>query len=391
MGLFDGIRNQLIDVIEWLDSSRDTVVWRYPRNDNEIKNGAKLTVRESQAAVFVNEGQIADAFGPGMYELTTQNLPILSDLKGWKYGFQSPFRAEVYFVNMRRFTDLKWGTQNPIIMRDPDLGTVRVRAFGGYALQVVDPPKLLRELVGTDPHFQTDKASEHIRQMIVARLSKALTTAGVGVLDLATRQSEIGNSVAAVLSEDLSPYGFNIPSFFIENISVPKEVEEALDARSRMGALGNLDNYMKMQTADAIEKAAENPSGTVGDGMGMGMGVGMGMGMGMGMAGAMQPGTQGGSGAGQGSAPQDAPPHNTAAQGAPPAAPPPLPQPELWYAGVNGQQLGPMDKTQLMGALSSGQYPQDTLVWKAGMAGWLPARDVADLRDPMQPPALPPQ
>ena len=381
MGLFDGIRGQFIDIIEWLDDSRDTIVWRYPRGDNEIKNGAKLIVRESQSAVFVSEGRVADSFQPGTYELTTANLPILSDLKGWKYGFESPFKAEVYFVNMRQFTDLKWGTQNPIMVRDPEFGMVRLRAFGGYAMRVTDPALLLRELVGTDPQFRTEEVSEYLRQMIVARLSKALATAGVSMLDLTARQNEIGNSVAAVLSEDLGLVGITIPAFYIENISVPPEVEAAMDKRTSMGVLGDLDRYTKMQAADAMEAAANNPGG----GMGASMGMGMGMGMGQAAAEAMRAGSGQQGGTGQQGAPQ-------AQQGAP-AGPPPLPAQEQWYAGVAGAQVGPMSKADLQAKLSSGDYSPQTLVWRSGMAEWAAASSVPDLAGPTgaQPPALPGQ
>src|SRR5215470_5463091 len=174
MGLIDKIRGEFIDIVEWLDDSRDTLVWRFPRHDNEIKMGAQLVVRESQTAVFVNEGQLADVFGPGTYTLETQNLPVLTTLKGWKYGFHSPFKAEVYFVNTRQFTDLKWGTQNPIIVRDPEFGPVRLRAFGSYTLRVVQPGPFLKELVGTDPLFKTDEVTGFLRQNILAKLPTLL-------------------------------------------------------------------------------------------------------------------------------------------------------------------------------------------------------------------------
>src|SRR3954464_11007889 len=199
MGLMDKLRGEFIDIIEWLDDSRDTILWRFPRYDNEIKMGAKLVVRESQTAVFVNEGQIADAYTPGTYTLETQNLPILSTLKGWKYGFHSPFKAEVYFVSTRQFTDMKWGTQNPVILRDAEFGMVRLRAFGAFSARVVDPPKLLRELVGTDPQFRTEEVQEYLRQMIVGRFGTALATAGVPMLDLAAHQAAIGTKLAGVL------------------------------------------------------------------------------------------------------------------------------------------------------------------------------------------------
>ena len=279
---------------------------------------------------------------------------------------------------MRQFTDLKWGTQNPIMVRDPEFGMVRLRAFGGYAMRVTDPALLLRELVGTDPQFRTEEVSEYLRQMIVARLSKALATAGVSMLDLTARQSEIGNSVAAVLSEDLSLVGITIPAFYIENISVPPEVEAAMDKRTSMGVLGDLDRYTKMQAADAMEAAANNPSGGMGASMGMGMGMGMGQAAAESMRQSQQPSAQGG-----------------AAQGGP-AGPPPLPAQEQWYAGVAGQQVGPMSKADLQAKLRSGDYSPQVLVWRDGMAEWSAASDVGDLAEAPapsspQPPSLPPQ
>src|SRR4051812_38114519 len=251
VGLWDKVKGEFIDIIEWLDDSRDTIVWRFPRYQNEIKMGAKLVVRESQVAVFVNEGQIADVFVPGTYTLQTQNLPILSTLKGWKYGFDSPWKAEVYYVNTRQFTDFKWGTQNPVMMRDAEFGMVRLRAFGAFSMRVVDPEKLLRELVGTDPQFRTEEVQEFLRQLIVGHLGPALAAAQVPVLDLVAQQLLIGQKLAGVLTEELSAYGIQIPKFIIENISLPPEVEEALDKRTSMGVLGNLDNYTKFQAANA--------------------------------------------------------------------------------------------------------------------------------------------
>ena len=242
--IFSKLMGQFVDVIQWTDDSPDTMVWRFERQGNEIKYGAKLTVREGQAAVFVNEGQIADAYPPGMYTLQTQNMPILSTLKGWKYGFNSPFKAEVYFVTTRQFTDLKWGTQNPVIVRDPEFGMVRLRAFGAYSMRVVDPSLLLKELAGTDPQFRTEEVAEFLRQLIVGRLGGALANAHVPMLDLATRQDEIGGVLAKALTEELAAYGIAIPKFVIENISLPFEVEEVIDKRSQMGIFGNLNQYI---------------------------------------------------------------------------------------------------------------------------------------------------
>lgn len=362
MGLWDKIQGEFVDIIEWLDDSRDTIVWRFPRYQNEIKMGAKLVVRESQTAVFVNEGQVADVFTPGTHTLQTQNLPILSTLKGWKYGFDSPWKAEVYFVNTRQFTDLKWGTQHPVTLRDAEFGMVRLRAFGAYALRVAEPRLLLRELVGTDPQFRTEEVSEFIRQLIVGHLGSALATAQVPVLDLAARQLEIGQRLAGVLTAELAGYGIQIPKFVIENISLPPEVEEAIDKRTSMGVVGNLDAYTRFQTANAIEDAANNTGGA-----GEAFGFGLGMAAGQRMANAANP----------------------------PSAPPPLPAQGQgqWFAGVGGAQQGPYDLAGLGAQVRGGAVTRETLVWRDGMAQWTPAGQVPELGALFAavPPPLPPQ
>jgi membrane protease subunit (stomatin/prohibitin family) len=362
MGLWDKLKGELVDIIEWLDDSRDTIVWRFPRYENEIKMGAKLIVRESQAAVFVNEGQVADVFTPGTYTLTTQNMPILSTLKGWKYGFESPWKAEVYFVNTRQFTDMKWGTQNPVIVRDAEFGAVRLRAFGAFAMRVSDPALLLRELVGTDPQFRTEEVQEYLRQLVVSHLGSALATAGVPMLDLAAKQQAIGATLASVLTDELAPSGITIPKFIIENISVPPEVEEALDKRTSIGVVGNLDNYTKFQAANAMEDAANNQGGA-GESFGFGLGMAAG-----------QRATQA---------------MNTPS---PSAGPPPLPAAE-WFVGVNGQQQGPYDLNALASQAAAGSLTRQTLVWKNGMAGWVAADQVPELGRLFAsvPPPLPPQ
>jgi membrane protease subunit (stomatin/prohibitin family) len=373
MGLMDKLRGEFIDIVEWLDDSRDTIVWRFPRYDNEIKMGAKLVVRESQTAVFVNEGQVADAFTPGTYTLETQNLPILSTLRGWKYGFNSPFKAEVYFVSTRLFTDMKWGTQNPVIVRDPEFGMVRLRAFGAYAARVIDATKLLRELVGTDPQFRTEEVQEYLRQMIISRLGSALASAGIPMLDLAAQQQTIGSRIGGILSEDLATVGLSIPTFIIENISVPPEVEAALDKRTQMGILGDLNRYTQFQAATAVEAAANNPGGA-----GEGVGLGMGMAMGQQMA--------------QAFGRQDQPQPQAQGQQAQ-AGPPPLPGQEAqWYLGVDGRQEGPLTTTALAEHARSGALTPGTLVWKAGMNTWTAARDVPEVAAVLGavPPPLPP-
>ncbi|MGA3488976.1 SPFH domain-containing protein [Micromonosporaceae bacterium DT55] len=379
MGFMDKLRGELIDIIEFLDDSRDTIVWRFPRHGNEIKMGAKLIVRESQTAVFVNEGQIADVFPPGTYELQTKNMPILSTLKGWKYGFQSPFKAEVYFVNTRRFTDMKWGTQNPITLRDAEFGMVRVRAFGAFAVQVTDPVKLLRELVGTDPQFRTEEVQDYLRQVVVGRLGPVLAGAGVPMLDLAMHQHDLSIKLAGLLTTELAEVGIAIPRFVIENISLPPEVEKALDKRSSMGILGNMNQYTQFQAANALEQAAANPGGAS-EGMSLGLGLAAGQQMAATLAGnAAQPTPV---------APAAAPTPAAAA-----AAPPPLPTAAEWFIGVNGQQQGPFDAAALAAQVSGGGLTAETLVWKTGMAGWVPAAQVPEIAALLAaaPPPLPPQ
>ncbi|MGH8880795.1 MAG: SPFH domain-containing protein, partial [Stackebrandtia sp.] len=309
----------------------------------------------------------------GTHVLETQNMPILSTLKGWKYGFHSPFKAEVYFVNTRLFTDMKWGTKNPVIVRDAEFGMVRLRAFGAYAARVVDAPKLLRELAGTDPQFRTEEVEDYLRQMIVSRLGSALARAEVPMIDLAADQGSIGDRLATVLSADLAEVGLSIPKFIIENISVPKEVEEAIDKRSQMGIVGDLNQYTQFQTANAMEAAAKNPSGGAGEGLGMGMGIAAGQQMAAGMTASQQQQQQ------QPVAPQQA------------AGPPPLPT-AAWYIGVAGQQQGPFDIAGLSAAATDGRLTARTLVWKAQMAQWTPAGEVPELASVLSatPPPLPP-
>ncbi|HST82108.1 MAG TPA: SPFH domain-containing protein [Kineosporiaceae bacterium] len=372
MGLIDKLRNELVDIIEWLDDSRDTMVYRFPRYQNEIKMGAKLVVRESQTAVFINEGTIADVFQPGTYTLETQNMPILATLKGWKYGFNSPFKAEVYFVNTRQFTELKWGTQNPIMLRDADFGMVRVRAFGAFVARVVDPAAFLRELVGTDALFKTDEVKEFLRQMIVGRLAGALANAQVAVLDLAANQEQIGARLAGTLTEECRPMGISIPKFIIENVSLPAEVEAAMDRRTQMGVIGDLGRYTQFQTANAIENASKNPGGA-GDVLGLGLGVGLGQQAAAAMSAAGAPAA--------------------AAAPAPATGPPPLPATAQWYIAVDGQQVGPLDTAGLRSNVASRQLTAASLVWREGMGAWTAASGVPEIAQLLGqvPPPLPPQ
>ena len=262
MGLTDFLRSQFIDIIEWNDDSRDTLSYRFPDADKEIKNGAQLIVRESQNVQFVYLGQYGDLFGPGKYTLTTDNIPILSRLKGWKYGFESPFKADVYYLTMRLFTGNKWGTSNPIMVRDQDFGIVRVRAFGTYDFRIVDPPKFLKEVAGTDNHFRLDEFADVMRSRIVSVFSEALASSKVPVLDVATRYSELGDALLPLINPALGEkYGITMPAFVLENVSVPPEVEQAIDKRSSMAAVGNLNDYVKYQMAQGLEKGGAGVGG----------------------------------------------------------------------------------------------------------------------------------
>lgn len=276
MSFFDRLKGQFIEIIEWVDDTRDTMVYRFPVYAKEIKNGAKLTVREGQAAVFVREGKIADVMPPGMYTIDGHNTPILSTILGWKYGFESPFKSEVYFVATRQFTDMKWGTQNPIMMRDADFGVVRLRAFGTYAFQITDPGLFLKDIVGTDGLFQVAEINDYLRDMVIQSFSGALGNAKVPALDLAANYKAIGGSLQKDIQTDFATHGLTLTRFIISNISVPPEVEAALDKRSEMGAIGDLQRFTQFQVASAIPDAAKQQGGLAGAGMGLGAGYMMG-------------------------------------------------------------------------------------------------------------------
>ncbi|MHC4886914.1 MAG: SPFH domain-containing protein [Planctomycetota bacterium] len=368
MGLWDKVAGQFIDVIEWQDSTNDTLVWKFPREDNEIKNGAQLIVRESQSAVFLHEGELGDVFGPGRVELSTNNIPILTTLASWKYAFDAPFKCDVFFASTRQFTDMKWGTQNPIMLRDPEFGPVRLRAFGSYCFQVTDAGRFIKQISGTDHLFQTDEITGQFRNMLVSRFADALGEAKVPMLDLASNYNELGELLKDKLQPEFDEYGITLTKFLVENISLPPAVEEALDKRSSMGVLGNMNQFTQYQTANAIEDMANNPGG--GSNM---MGVIAGMNMGGVMGGQMQQAAQ---------APQQ-----------PGAMPPPLPTAVQWFAAINGAQAGPFDPATLQQQVAAGQVTRETQVWKQGMAAWTPAGQVPELSSLFGavPPPLPPQ
>ena len=354
MGIFDFLTGELIDVIHWVDDTRDTMVSRFEREGHEIKYGAKLTVREGQAAVFIHEGQLADVFTPGLYMLETNNMPLMTTLQHWDHGFKSPFKSDIYYVNTTRFNDLKWGTKNPIICRDPEFGPVRLRAFGTYSVRVVDPAKFLTEIVGTDGEFTMDEISFQIRSIIVQEFSRTIARSGIPVLDMAANARELGNLVGKEIENQLAEYGLALPELYIENISLPPAVEEVMDKRSSMGVIGNLNEYMQFQTAEAMGR----------DGAGAGaLQTGIGAGMGMQMA----------ANAGPWGA-QPAAPAKPAA-----VAPPPPPVEHVWHIAVDGNTTGPFSKAAMGRKATDGDLTRETFVWTAGQDGWKKAEDVQEL------------
>ncbi len=363
MGLFDWIGGQFIDVIEWTDDSHDTMVWRFPRQGNEIKYGAKLIVRESQVAVFVNEGEIADVFGPGTYGLETQNLPILTSLQHWDHGFNSPFKAEVYFLNTKRFTDLKWGTKNPIMLRDPEFVMVRLRAFGTYEIRIADPEVFLKEIVGTDGHFTTDEIDDQLSNLILSKLPVVLGNDETPALDLAANYDRFGEYITEAIAPYFEEYGLELTKILVENISLPPEVEKALDTRSSRAISGNLDEHMKYQAAQALGK-----EGGMGEMAGMGMGLAMGQQMAQSMA------------AGVGSAQSSSPS----------APPPPPPSGAVWFVAVDGQSRGPYDEAALRRMASEGSLTPESYLWREGFEGWRRAKEVMPTLFTAAPPPPPP-
>jgi excisionase family DNA binding protein len=254
MGIMDFMKGELLEIIEWTDDSRDTLSYRFPDEDKAIKNGAQLIVRESQVAQFVYLGEFGDTFGPGKHRLTTDNIPVLTKIKAWPYGFNSPFKADVYYVITRLFTGNKWGTSNPVMLRDSDFGVVRVRAFGTYDFKIIDAKTFLREVAGSDHNFRLDEFSDTMRSRIVSIFTDAIASAKIPVLDVAARYSELGEALLPLINPAVtSKYGLEITSFIVENVSVPPEVEEAIDKRSSMAAIGNLNDFVKYQMGKGFE------------------------------------------------------------------------------------------------------------------------------------------
>ncbi len=364
MGIWDKVRGEFIDIVQWIDDTNDTMVYRFERYNNQIKYGAQLTVREGQAAVFVNEGKIADVFQPGMYGLETKNLPVLSTLQGWKYGFNSPFMAEVYFCSMRQFTDLKWGTMNPIMLRDAEFGPVRLRAFGAYVMKISDPPVLIRQIVGTDGRFTVDEIVNQLRNLIVSRFAEIVGQSKIPVLDMAANYSELGDFLTKRIAPEFQSYGLELTKLLVENISLPPAVEEALDKRTSMGIVGNLAAYTQFNIANSIPDAAKNPGGLAAAGAGIGLG--------MAMAGPMAQALSG--------------------QQSTAATPPPIPAEPSYYVAVAGKQTGPFNMQALAAEAASGRLTRESLVWTQGMSQWTTAGATPALAGIFAsvPPPLPP-
>lgn len=356
MSFWKKLLGELVDIIEWTDNSADTMVWRFDRYQNEIKNGAQLTVRQGQVAIFVNEGKIADIFQAGMYQLTTENLPILSTLKGWKYGFNSPFKAEVYFFNTRVFLNNKWGTKNPVVLRDPEFGPVRLRAFGNYDFQISDPMRLLNQIVGTDGHFQIEQIQQQLRSLLISRFSDSIAESQVPVLDMASNYDEFSALMQKEINIDFNNYGLTLTSFLIENISLPSNVEEILDKRTSINIVGGLDSYMQFQTATAIEQTASN------DSVNSGLELGAGMVMAQQMMQSFNSHTE----------------HNHAQ---PSATPPPIPtQPNIYYIAIGGQQTGPFSLDIMQKKIISCELKKEDHVWKQGLVDWCTANEIEELK-----------
>lgn len=356
MGLFDKLFGEFVDVIEWLDESKNTMVYRFERYGNEIKYGAKLTVRESQVAILVNEGKAADFFEPGLYELETSNMPIMTSLENWPHGFESPFKAEVYFFNMHRFIDLKWGTKNPIMLRDKEFGAVRLRAFGSYSVRINDPLTFIQEITGTNGHFSTEDISNQLRNLILSRFATILGESKIPVLDLAGNYDDLSDYVTTRIAPEFKAYGLEITKLLVENISLPPAVEEALDKRTSISVLGNLEDYTKFQTAEAMKAAAENTSGGASEGIGMGIGFAM---------------------------------ANKMSQTH--TSPPPLPTQSLYFVAINGQQSGPFNLAELQHKVTEKIVTQDTLIWSQTLVEWTQAGHVSELLPlfSLSPPPLP--
>ncbi|HET7434022.1 MAG TPA: SPFH domain-containing protein [Thermoanaerobaculia bacterium] len=385
MGFLDNLKNQIgsqfIEIIEWLDETNDTLVYRFPVYNQEIKMGAQLVVRENQVALFVNEGEVADVFKPGRYELSTQNIPILTTLRGWKYGFNSPFKAEVYFFNTRMFTDLKWGTANPVMMRDAEFGMIRMRAYGTYAMRISEAKPFFKTVVGTQGLTTTEDILGQLRSTIISNFSDIVAESKIAALDLASSYRELSTLAQKELAPSFAEYGLELSRFVIDNISLPEEVEAAIDQRTKLGVLGDrMQQYTQMQAADSIKVAAANPGGLAGAGAGLGAGMAIGQAFGSTMGGAM----------GAGSAPP--PPQGSSAPPPPPGQHGNVPR---WSLAIDGKTYGPYTDDALKAMVQSGQVAASAQAWRPGASGWASLDSYSELGlngggSAMPPPPPPP-
>ncbi|HMB63843.1 MAG TPA: SPFH domain-containing protein [Eudoraea sp.] len=364
MGLFDEIKKKLshefIDIVEWLDDSNDIIVHRFERYQNEIKNSAKLVVREGQKAVFVNEGVLADVFTPGTYELNTKNLPVLTTLKGWKYGFNSPFKAEVYFVNTRLFTDEKWGTKNPVMLSDERFGLTEIRAFGTYSYRISDPGKFVVDVVGTDGNFTNYEVNEHLKSLIVTRFTDTVGEANLPLELYAANTSELSETCREVMQPEFDRVGIELEKFYIENVSMPEELKKEIFEYSRLDKL-DMSRLAQFKAAKAMEAAARNEGGTAGAGMGMGMGFVLAQQMGSMMN---QPAVQ----------------QPTTIKQPGTTTPPPIPAQVQYHYAVDGQQMGPVSFNKLKELFANRTINKDSLIWKRGLPNWSALNDVEELK-----------
>lgn len=347
MGLFT---NEFIDIIDWPSQQPDTLVWKFPRFQNEIKMNAKLTVREGQQAVFINEGQIADVYKPGMYTLHTENMPILSTLKGWKYGFNSPFKADVIFVSTRKALDQKWGTRNAITVSDDRFGMIELRAFGTYAFSITDAGKFIKEIVGIQEDYSNEDITGQLKSVIATRFSTAAGSGSITIDKFAANLDSLSDLIKEKIAPDFEQVGLKLESFYVENVSMPEDLKKEIFEYSRLGRV-NMTEFTRLKTAQSISVAAAN------EGMG-GLAAGLGAGMATGnvMANAMNQGQQMAG-----------------------SMPPPLPMVQ-YYTGINGKQEGPYDMAGLQRLVDAGTLKRDTLVWTTGMPAWAAADTIADLK-----------
>jgi len=359
MGLFDWVFGQFIDVIEWTDDSQDTMIYHFPRYNNEIKYGAKLTVRESQMAIFVNEGIIADILEPGVYKLETKNLPIMSAIEHWDHTFKSPFKAEVYFVNTKRFTDLKWGTKNPIMVRDPEFSMVRLRAFGTYDIRITDPQQFMSEIVGTDSHFTVDEIDEQLTNLIISKFTTILGESQIPILDMASNYEKFSEYISKKIAPYFGEYGLSLTKILVENISLPNEVEQALNKRTSREITGNLDDNIKHKTAETLGSRDEESRDEV---IGMDLEIAMGQTM------------------------ADSLSSNKIDKN----TPPPLPKANTieYYAALNDEREGPYDIRTIQHLIKEGKLLKETLIWREGLADWVEASTILEKYFKATPPPL---